>query len=1444
MTANFKNKTALCYLDENLNSNSYSESEKIFLKNNINWNKINVLKCNQKKNEEGSSCSSSAGILMDMGSGNNNYVDSANYNDVSINYKNMQKFKSSSYSGDANREDRSVLSKRKYNHLSEEYEKRKRKLSPLDLFEDADDGDGGDDGGDGHVDSAASHENPNKDHFTNKYDFEFVENYKNVYLNKGGIAGGVAQGKIPKKHMQEEEDDEEEEEDVLANSQVSKDGSSGAEQDEDFPNVDGNGSSQVEGKYQIDKIYGTCLENVESSFILTKNMKKSYKNFIQNEKKKIKDQAEGYTNESAGNVYTSTLEGNGLLYSDDLGLNCALEEEGTAEEDEEEEVEMEVEMQVEMEHGVEVEEGVEREAEKEVEVEGEEYFNTPKNYPTRETNDLKGVLDMPNGAHEKTEEGNNCSDSKNEEARSKEVDGDYNYTCNDKQNDHSFEGSRLGQQQNSNNDDGNSGRETHPTDGQSNLTEAEKETQFFTPSQTVDKRNLVSTFKDDEDEEEQDQAEGQINEHIPAKGKKSNKRVYKKGNLSVPTENINVKEEKEKGLEEDQETHDSDSENGNVLKSVDDLDHVPISGSQLEKPNSEECNGAVMEERSFPVVRKEKQEVEDNTMGTKRRDGTSPGLVAKSASAAIKPVGPFTKQKDTIIKPVVTINKPVCAINKQINKAALVERKKKQVRKNCLIKAEVPKENSEVNSPATMVRVKRENCEDDIRKEGMPMSVDNNTSKMDKMKENFGTIRIKMEVEESEVNIKTEPREIPKVNKQSEGEQLNECEKHGERDQHYEDGQHDASPALTQSISMNVVQSGDANKCPKTVGERASSRTSEKARDRNSAQTSDNAQSKRRSMFYENMSSKISRIFFFSSKKANNNEPDGNSDSERESQDRKRDSDNDKEGNDETSESDENEQKEASESNDSNGGSTDKPLYSTEKSQEDGTQKNNTAQLKDLAGEGDEGNDEHSPSEGKSGEENENLQTYENRDGGDGKVGDNNGDEDLTSRTKKGKSPLGTKKVGRRKIGIVKKEPLGAANLAEIETRTCNLCNSIFANSKLMQRHVMSVHSEERPYECEICLKRYKRADHLKLHRIKHDLNKEDKKFQCSICQMFFKTPRQLKNCKLKHMKCSLEGERHTGGSESGTWRGDAAPKQAGTELSEQREEADERQVEADERQVEGDKQQVEGDQRQVETDKRQVEAQEQQANAEQRWELKKENCSPSRISVEIRTCNVCNMIFANKKLMKRHLMSVHSESRPYKCHLCIKTYKRSDHLKKHILTHKDNKEKIKYTCSICQASFDTPKELRSHKIRHYTCPYENCSYSYSTISKMKYHLNKHKCNLFYSCPVCSKKFLIYKEFIQHKRSCFKKKYVCLQCNKIYLHVNGYNKHVRKVHLNIIQNYKCTVNNCSKEFSSEFSLKEHIINFHHRVKRFFCSKCNMSFGYRSSFRRHNINIHP
>ncbi|CAI4049434.1 hypothetical protein SUVZ_13G1760 [Saccharomyces uvarum] len=51
--------------------------------------------------------------------------------------------------------------------------------------------------------------------------------------------------------------------------------------------------------------------------------------------------------------------------------------------------------------------------------------------------------------------------------------------------------------------------------------------------------------------------------------------------------------------------------------------------------------------------------------------------------------------------------------------------------------------------------------------------------------------------------------------------------------------------------------------------------------------------------------------------------------------------------------------------------------------------------------------------------------------------------------------------------------------------------------------------------------------------------------------------------------------------------------------------------------------------------------------------------------------CHICSKSFKRSEHLKRHVRSVHSNERPFACHICDKKFSRSDNLSQHIKTHK-----------------------------------------------------------------------------------------------------------------------------------------------------------------------------
>ncbi|XP_013112340.2 histone-lysine N-methyltransferase MECOM [Stomoxys calcitrans] len=75
--------------------------------------------------------------------------------------------------------------------------------------------------------------------------------------------------------------------------------------------------------------------------------------------------------------------------------------------------------------------------------------------------------------------------------------------------------------------------------------------------------------------------------------------------------------------------------------------------------------------------------------------------------------------------------------------------------------------------------------------------------------------------------------------------------------------------------------------------------------------------------------------------------------------------------------------------------------------------------------------------------------------------------------------------------------------------------------------------------------------------------------------------------------------------------------------------------------------------------------------------------------------CDQCPLEFKLLRNLRRHLLT-HSDNRPFNCEFCEKTFKRKDNLQKHL---RDIHSEKHFSCKACDKGFATYGQLQRHQL-------------------------------------------------------------------------------------------------------------------------------------------------
>ncbi|OUC41770.1 zinc finger, C2H2 type [Trichinella nativa] len=120
--------------------------------------------------------------------------------------------------------------------------------------------------------------------------------------------------------------------------------------------------------------------------------------------------------------------------------------------------------------------------------------------------------------------------------------------------------------------------------------------------------------------------------------------------------------------------------------------------------------------------------------------------------------------------------------------------------------------------------------------------------------------------------------------------------------------------------------------------------------------------------------------------------------------------------------------------------------------------------------------------------------------------------------------------------------------------------------------------------------------------------------------------------------------------------------------------------------------------------------------------------------------CNVCEKMFSRASSLSAHLR-IHSGERAYKCKVCERRFNHRFELKYHLRTHGDN---FPFVCHCCGLRFREKDKLAIHKTLHkrsklYQC--SSCWKAFSKLEDLQMHVDGHRGIRPYPCLECDRAY-------------------------------------------------------------------------------------------------------
>ncbi|KAM4523626.1 uncharacterized protein V3H82_001804 isoform 2-T2 [Fundulus diaphanus] len=216
--------------------------------------------------------------------------------------------------------------------------------------------------------------------------------------------------------------------------------------------------------------------------------------------------------------------------------------------------------------------------------------------------------------------------------------------------------------------------------------------------------------------------------------------------------------------------------------------------------------------------------------------------------------------------------------------------------------------------------------------------------------------------------------------------------------------------------------------------------------------------------------------------------------------------------------------------------------------------------------------------------------------------------------------------------------------------------------------------------------------------------------------------------------------------------------------------------------------------------------------------------------------CNMCPEKFRSSNCLTVHQRK-HTGEKPFLCWQCGKCYRSASELTVHMGTHSEERP---WACSQCAMAYRTKLQLSNHVEQvhigvRYPC--KSCGKQFMKETSLKRHELIHTGERPHQCTVCGKTFLTANELRLHNRyHTGERPYKCDVCSKAFIQ-SGYLKSHMRIHTGE-KPFKCDI--CDKSFRLSYHMKKHRRTHAGKSRSFVCSDCGLVFLHKKFFWEHSL----